>query len=644
MVALGTLTAVLAFLLPVFAFVGLRLRSARRPWEIALDIPMAVALDLLLVLALARFMTLEKATIASRALYAAMTAGWLARDSWARRPRPRWPDALDRRHIVLLLVTTGVALAVSLEISRSYSIWDRHWHIPLVASLRGQALPFRNVYDPRQILHYHFAGDVEAAMLQTLSLTILHASLALSLAHDIQFALIGVTLGLFLIEWGYRRCWTFVLAALALLLTGPVTLLREGDFAPQNGYSIVNYLSLSCRPHTSLAGLFMLGFAGVVTVRLGGLETVSFRETTAPLVASAAGLSISDETSLGMLALALGVCWLFVPRCLHPKRSGGILVFAALAAALVVPNLVFAAALAPGAQHHVFSLVASRSPGCLTPELPLTTERGLRMLVFDMLAPAAVAMGIVAHAITRRGRGRLALAGYFVVLLGMSLFALTRFDVDGEASETHRFATAVVFLGPFLGLAVLARSSPPGSTPRGGELYAFALPVLGWACAAISTMTWYHEVLPALGQQHRHYFATFDHYDTNCRDEVGPSLGAEDRFVYVARPLWYLVAGCSPVFAPGVASTTEWKQLTIGVPRFERAAVAALRRQMPSGSPLAAVCPTAPDRYDVVCATAEATGPCRVLGRHAKECLLSAADVEALSVEEEEEAAGRSAM
>ena len=55
------------------------------------------------------------------------------------------------------------------------------WHIPLVSALRGQRLPFMNVYDPAGGLFYHFAGDVQAAMLQTL-----FAAVRTSLSHGLE--------------------------------------------------------------------------------------------------------------------------------------------------------------------------------------------------------------------------------------------------------------------------------------------------------------------------------------------------------------------------------------------------------------------------------------------------------------------------
>src|SRR5258708_5705724 len=65
-----TLAAVL-YLLPLAVLQLWRARADRPGWEIALDIPFAVSIDLLVILLLARFTTLEHAVVLSR-------VGWSA--------------------------------------------------------------------------------------------------------------------------------------------------------------------------------------------------------------------------------------------------------------------------------------------------------------------------------------------------------------------------------------------------------------------------------------------------------------------------------------------------------------------------------------------------------------------------------------
>ena len=55
-------------------------------------------------------------------------------------------------------------------------------HIPLVSTIRGQRLPFLNVFQPKTVVHYHFAGDVVAAALQHFRRPAFMPSLAIALA------------------------------------------------------------------------------------------------------------------------------------------------------------------------------------------------------------------------------------------------------------------------------------------------------------------------------------------------------------------------------------------------------------------------------------------------------------------------------
>lgn len=633
MFALANLTALVGYLLPLFGFVSLRSNRDRRPWQIALDIVLAIPLDLLLVLCLARAMSLEWATVVSRAGYALVWAGILVYRHIRRQSLPAWPSALGKGEVARVAACAVVAASLSVPFSRWSSMWDRHWHIPLAAAIRGQALPFGNTFNAKEVLHYHFTGDVAASMLQTLSLAVIHSSLALSVAHDIYFALIGVVLGLFLVEWGYRSFSSFVWGPLAVLLTGPVTLFRNGDldWAVTTGYNLNCFWSVSFRPHTSLAALLMLGFVGAILVRLGRGGDLPLRQTAPALIGCTAGLAISDESSLGILGLTLGLCWLFTPSVVHRSRAVGVLVFACLAAALVVPNLAFAAALAPGGQHHTFSMVPWRSPGFYTSELPLTTVEGRRMLAFDLFPQAFVAAGVVLHAVSRRAPGRGTLAAFFVILFGVSCLVLTRLDMDRQPVEIHRFMTAALFLGPLVGLAILARRFPSAQAPEKPAWYVSAIIGTGLFAGAVSTLAWLLGQAPGMDYRHGTYFAEFDHYHTNCRKEVGSTLFAKTRWMYISKPLWYLLAGCRPVFSPGVIANSGWKQLTIGVPMFNKEAVAALRKAVPPGSSVSAYCPRRPDPPDPMCADAEAAGKCRVVGPHAEECLLSAEMLKKLS-------------
>ena len=103
-------------------------------------------------------------------------------------------------------------------------------------------------------------------MLQTYSLDVLNASLALSLAHDVMFALIGVTLAASLMSSGRRPIHVVVLSVAAVLLAGPCVL-RFGVGEPYLGYSYYALYVWGFRPHQHIAMLMFTGAAGVLFLR-----------------------------------------------------------------------------------------------------------------------------------------------------------------------------------------------------------------------------------------------------------------------------------------------------------------------------------------------------------------------------------------
>lgn len=621
----ASLAATLLFLVPVSAILLLRARRDTPLWEIALLVPAAVSVDLLSVLALALLVRLDVATLVTRALWIAATVAALALRP-DLRAQVRWPRALSSRVCVAVAVAVAVALFFSLEVSRVYSIWDRRWHIPLVTSLRGQTAPFHNIYDPAQGLRYHFSGDVHAAMLQALSFSVIHSALALSLAHDIHFALTGIVLALLMSWWGYRRLGAFALAQGAVLLAGPLTMFREGIRSAQHGYSLINYLSLSFRPHISLSGLLALGFLTCVFVRLRTPTPtpVPVSTTAIPLVACAAGLALTDEASLGLLGLSLGAVWLVHPDVVHPDRKRGALIFAALLAAIVVPTLAFGGSFAPGGQRHVVSLVPWRSPGCYTPTLPLSELRGRLMLLYDV-GPTLLVAGVGAlYALTRRSAtSRYPVPVFWLTLVLLSVLTLTRLDVDHAALEGHRFMTAALFLTPVLAIWALADGSPGPWRWTNAHPYGVAILGFGMLLGPLSTLDWLYTICPGWAPKYSHYFAQIDHYQVDCRATSGASLGARARPMYMDQPIWYLYSGCMPTFAAGQARGSKW-ELTIGQPEFGASAVAALRKWIGPNEPIHLACSVGPQR-DALCAKAVAARACRPSGSDVQLCELAVA-------------------
>src|SRR5262245_6355957 len=103
------LVAVLLFLLPVLTFWAARVTKQTATWEIALDIPLAVAASLLSVFVLARFMTVESAALVSRPVWAVALGVVLYR---RRRTRPAWPAAIGWLELASVLAAVGAAVLI----------------------------------------------------------------------------------------------------------------------------------------------------------------------------------------------------------------------------------------------------------------------------------------------------------------------------------------------------------------------------------------------------------------------------------------------------------------------------------------------------------------------------------------------------
>lgn len=634
------LSALLLILVPVIVVLTARSRRERPLWGFALDIPMAVALDLLVVLTLTRFMRLETATFVSRALW--ITGGAIAIVRKRREGSLVRPEALARPELIAVAISAALGLAISATASWPYSIWDRKWHTPLTSSLRGQTLPFDNVFVRGEALHYHFTGDVHAAMVQTLSFGVLHSSLALSIAHDVLFVLIGASIALLFAGLAGRRgAFAGIAITIASLLSGPFTMGRDPKFFAIDGYSILNYLTMSFRPHDALAGLFYVGILGSVLTRLWRRpDAPPVIETAPPLLISVAALAISDEASLGLIGLTLGLTWLAFPDVVHPKRGPGVLIFVGLLVALIVPNLAFAASLSPGAQRHAITLVPWRSPGCYTPILPLSTPEGRRVLLYD-LGPTLVAWlgGILALVWNRRARSAPILT-FLSIFIALSVFTLTRIDVNKEALESHRFATSMLFLTPLLAIALLLRSpdeaaAAVATTPDDAAtkparsplqlVQSFApivVVVLGAGLGVASTMSWITGVLPRNGNKHTHYFTNLNLYAINCKD-YGGSLGVTSSYHYVSKPVWYAFTGCQPTFTPA-RRENQWA-ITIGNPYFDKEALKVLHGALKPEESLPVICPrTASRSIDPVCAWSQTHTTCEPLGTELTRCTLNA--------------------
>ncbi len=636
MVILGVVAALLFAILPVAVVVALTSRRGHAPWQLALNIPAAVACDLVVVTLVARLMPLDVAAWVTRGLWlAGGIFGWRA--LVARGQRPQLPAEVTTGTLARALATGALALAVSLTLSRPCAIWDRYWHIPLVTSFRGEHAPFVPVYQPWKVLFYHYGGDVVPATLQSYSFGILHASHALSLVHDLAFFLFGCCVSFIVTSAGARRLWQSALVALAMLLSGPLVKFWDGSTRPLGGgYSLPDFLNTSYRPHVSLAALFMLPFVALPLGRLrDDARELSVPEALFPLAACAMALLVTDEFSLGLLGLSLGVMWLVRPQILGADRKAGVLVLAGLAAAVGFAFFVLKGTVGPGAPHYALKLMPPSSPGFYTPALPLTTARGRVTFVLDLMGVLGVLVGGVIIAAGRRDRATLvSVLGYAVVsVAGTWMFAT--FTYNGDGLQNHRFQTAPMLLGPLFAALWLFWSV---------ERRALAAKLLGGlvlvatlGAGFFSTARWIVTGTAIEDTRNLQGFPGRDRfYYTDCRSAVGAqTVYTKTKTAYVDPAVLYLYAGCRPVFLSGPPQNMDGHDLkegadvtAVGAPRLGMGAfveVSTTPRFLDVTEDLLVVC-TPGFSTDPVCQFAKSRGACHSGGTAVDICSMSPAD------------------
>ncbi len=582
MCGLAQALAVAVYLVPIAVVVALSARRDRPLAWMAAAIPAVVAADLVGTMMLCWIFRLEVAAGVSRALWIAGAALWYDR----RHRRPglplERPAAVDRHVLAGLAAAALVAIALSVILSRPYALWDRELHIPLVAALRGQRLPFQNSYDPGIALHYHFSGDVLAAMLQTYSLDVLNASLALSLAHDVMFALIGVTLAASLMSSGRRPVQVVLLSVAAVLLAGPCVL-RFGVGEPYLGYSYYALYVWGFRPHQHIAMLMFTGIAGVLFLR-----------GERPLRDGIRGWA--------GIAVLLGV----------------------LAAAFVAVNVLLAASLSRGSPVEQMGLVAPRSPGVQQPPLALSSGAGWIALIADTVPVWTIFIALVSlrragkrdPAQQRPSRG---LTAFLSALTAVSIAGLTVVEINHAPPESHRFLTAALFMFPVFGVCAFDWWAP-GTARR-------ALVLGGLTLGAFSTVLW-------LSHYPRHptpetYFRQRGEnlHASDCRALAGARFGQTPELVYVESSIFYAYAGCRPSFLPGFRATKYWAiklKPVLGVNGLRQMD----REMVPPADALPAICPAkrSGDDVDPVCAYARRHGTCAPEGTEYVRCALTPAD------------------
>jgi hypothetical protein len=584
-------------------------------WELALLIPTAVAVDLTLLAMASRLVPLEIAVLVSRPVWLVATVVILVR---RKQPAPAVPLDLRGRGWLAPVAAGLTALALSLAVSRNYAVWDRWWHIPLVKSLSTQRIPFHNVYYGTP-LHYHFTGDLLASALQIFSWGRIHSSLALSLAHDINFALTGICLGLLLRYAGVRTAIAAMAATAAFVLAGPVTILREGSEVRDIGHSTLNYLTLSFRPHVSLAGLLLLGFVGSALLRLR--EPIAPKRTIPILLLTGVALSITDEASVGLVALALGVTWFFQPDLVHPKRGVGFLVLSLLAVLLVVANIFFDGTFTKPSGHHSIALVAARMPGYKETAVAFATENGRKLFVHDFLLQLGVWFGGAVALLSARSAKTRVLFLFYTVLAAVSLFTLLRVEVDSAAVEGHRLVTASFIFAPIFGLLWLSRLRSEGVN-REVRAVSACLVFAALALSTASGVQWLVSVAPRTCETHATFYGSGDLYDVDCRKQTRARLFARPKPTYIEPVLWYEYAGCRPILTPGRIDGTWGTALR--EPTMETAAMLALDQKIAApDETVVAVCGREQTGKDAICDYAVHHAACTPAGTDFVECAIT---------------------
>lgn len=609
------LFTVVLYLVPVLVLWAARAREEREVWELALDVPLALSVDLFAVLFVARAIPLEAAVWAVRGVWLAAGAAFLFRDRGrpVRAVRPGLAVGL----VLGSAVAVALAVWLSTSLSRDWGMWDRGWQVPLVASVRGQTAPFVNVYQPEVKLHYHYTGVALAAVMQALSFDVLGGSWALSLVHDVYFGLIGLTLAGLLHGAGARRVHLFALATLAVLLNGPISAFRANG--PERGYAFLNYIQMSFRPYIAVAGLLFVGIVGAVFVRLEGLRRSGSPWRTMPaLVASFLLLAITEEPSAAILGLSLGVAWLVHPDAIHPKRAVGLAALVPMALSIPLGARLFQTSLAAKGTVSTMEIMPWRMPGFELPSLPLSTELGRRVVTFEFFPIAAVCLGLLVVFLAKPSRRRAAMLALVGACAATAMVLVLKVELNHFASDAHRFVIAASFVCPLGAALVLARSGGGASGGRGSA--GTALAVAGMALGAHSTLGWVDGIWRNGADL---VFGGREMHSKSCRDLVGSKLFERARPTYVAPSVFWAFVGCRPTFIPGTGN--EVRVIKTEAPLVGPGAIRELHGKLAKpGDPLRVVCSAAAPSDDPICAYAVPRSSCKEAGARALVCELPA--------------------
>jgi hypothetical protein len=617
--------AIALWLVPIVVLQVVRAKRDRELWAVALDVPLAVALDLLSILVMARFVRLETAALVSRP---AWVLGGGAMVAWRtlRHDPPRWPRCL-RASLLLAGATSGALAVLSASgISYRFVVWDLDWHIPLVTAIAAQKLPFVNALSPKEVLHYHFSGDVLAVLIRALSFDVVSAPRALHTGHDLMFFAMACTLAWLAVAQGLRPWWSAILGGVAIVLQGPIPL-RGALGHPFSGYMYHDFMNLSYRPHVPIAGLMLIGAFGTLAVRTRLPGIVRTRATAPTLVAVISLLAVTDEASTGLVGLTLGVAWLVDYRVIAESRLTGLFLLLVLSIAFIGINLLFDGSLARGgpvqtvtaaAQPRVQDIWAGSSE-------PLSRHDGKAILFFDMLPMVSCGVALLLLAWGLASRAHAAIAVSVLALITLSAVLATHLDINHDGSEVQRF-----FVAPFFACIVLAVLHL-GQMTRGS--LASVLVLLGAGVPACYTVFWIRELsTSAMASYEDGKWPRPEPYrlfDLDCRATAGAHFGDHAEPTYIESADFYGVLSCRPSYSFGNYFGAWRVRITPTIESLPQ--LRALNDNLVEvGDELDAIC-RKDGPSDSVCARAKREpSACRAVGDRFVHCKLSPADRDAL--------------
>jgi hypothetical protein len=323
---------------------------------------------------------------------------------------------------------------------------------------------------------------------------------------------------------------------------GPIPFNETSLAATGYGFMYSNYLTNSFRPHVALAGLFMVGFVAIAAGRLLAAPARDRAPSWLGLLPIAAAASLTDETSIAMLDLGLGLAWLVEADVLARRRAHGVAMLVAIAAASVLPSVLLGGSFASGGPVQKLTWAAAHVPfgGREHANLPFPAAPSVRVLLIDLLPLLGCCLGTLFIVSRWRTRSGVALFVFSSSVLAACTYVAMHLEINGQsAAEMQRFMV-VPFFAVFLVGLVLASRAQLGTLGPGLVAAAVTVP-------AVFTAYWLVVVVP---ESFKHSTMGSD-WNSNCRAAVGAHLGERPQRKYVESASYFHYTACRPVFSPG---------------------------------------------------------------------------------------------